>query len=94
MNAEAFIPLRRKTEPAKLGRKETSTSGFNRGRMKFFFDKEVYDLRSQVETVNSMIKRKMSDTVYGRSEHTRHKEVLLRCIAHNARRLMDVGLSF
>ena len=91
MNATAFIPLRNMSKPAKLGRRETRTSGFNRGRMKFFFDKEKYNMRSIVETVNSMVKRKMSDTVYGRTEHTRHKEVLLRCIAHNARRLMDAG---
>jgi len=61
--------------------------------MKFFFNKEAYDRRSQVETVNSMVKRKMGDTVYGRSEASRHKEILFRCIAHNIRRLADAGHS-
>jgi len=48
---------------------------------------------SQVETANSMVKRKMGDTVYGRSEEARHKEILFRCIAHNIRRPDDTGRS-
>jgi len=92
LNAVAFIPVR-KIEPARIESKKVTTKGFNRGRMKFFFDQGTYDRRFQVETVNSMIKRKMGDTVYGRTEPSRHRGVLFRCIAHNIRRLMDVGHS-
>ena len=56
LNAESIIPVRDMSRPAKLGRKETRTSGFYRGLMKFFFDKGRYNMRSIVETVNSMIK--------------------------------------
>jgi transposase len=89
LNAGSFIPIR-KIEPARIESTRVTTKGFNRGRMKFFFDKEVYNKRSQAETVNSMVKRKMGDTVNGRTEESRHKEILFRCIAHNIRRLMDV----
>lgn len=58
--------------------------------MRHHFDEKVYSKRSQVETVNSMIKRKMGDTVCGRTEASRHKEVLFRCIAHDIGRLIDV----
>jgi transposase len=92
LKADAMIPLR-KIEPARIEGTRVRTSGFNRGMMKFAFDKEEYNKRSQVETVNSMVKRKMGDTVYGRSEQTRHKEVLFRCVAHNIRRLNDAGVS-
>jgi len=93
LNAKAFIPIR-KWEQARIETSKVRTTGFNRGLMKFFFDKDVYDQRCQVETVNSMIKRKMGDTVYGKTELSRHKEVLLRCIAYNIRRFMDAGIPF
>ena len=93
LNAKAFIPIRRH-ESARIETSKVRTAGFNRGIMKFFFDKDVYDQRCQVETVNSMIKRKMGDTVYGKTELSRHKEVLFRCIAHNIRRFMDADIPF
>ena len=89
LSAEAFIPIR-KNDPARTGSQRTRTRGFNRGRMKFFFDKEVYNLRSLVETVNSMVKRKMGDTVNSRTKLTSNVEVLLRSIAHNFRRLFEL----
>jgi transposase len=92
LKAGSFIPIR-KIEPARVEGSRVKTSGFNRARMKFFFDETIYNKRSQVETVNSMIKRKMGDTVNGRTEGSRHKEILFRCIAHNIRRLMDVKQS-
>ena len=92
LKAEAFIPVR-KNEPARMESSRVSTKGFNRGRMKFFFNERIYGRRALVETVNSMIKRKMGDTVYGRTESSRHKEVLFKCIAHNIRRMMDAGHS-
>jgi len=90
LGCETMIPVRR-NEPAVTGSSRTRTSGFYRGLMKFFFDPIVYGKRPKVETVNSMIKRKMSGTVYGKNDGTRSIEVLCRCVAHNVRRIMDLG---
>ena|GEM_PF-4083549 len=65
--------------------------GPNRWRMWRSLDTEVYGRRALVETVNSKVKRKMGDVVYGRTETSRRMEVLLRCVAHDIRRLMDGG---
>jgi len=94
LNAEAVIPARR-TEPKKGSR--TRTTGVNRSRMKRELTEgselsKVYGRRSLAETVNSMIKRKSGDAVYGRNGRTRHTEVVCRCIAHNIRRIMDLGM--
>jgi len=45
LGAEAFISVRIVTEPATAGRSKVRTSSFNRGRMKFLFDKGIYNLR-------------------------------------------------
>ncbi|MCL2786216.1 MAG: IS5 family transposase [Methanomassiliicoccaceae archaeon] len=92
LQCETFIPMRRKSEPAKTNSSRTRTSGFYRGLMKFFFDPVTYRRRSIVETVNSMFKRKMSDIVYGRTPWARSVEVLCRCIAHNIRRMFSLGV--
>jgi hypothetical protein len=92
LHAETMIPLRNMAKPSK-GESTKKARGFYRGVMKHCFDKGIYSRRSQIETVNSMIKRKMGDVVYGRSETSRHKEVLFRCIAHNLRRLIDLKYS-
>jgi len=80
LNAEAVIPARdmigRQGDMGKM-------RGKNRKRMRSSFPKEIYSKRCLIETVNSMIKRRMSDTVYGHSDGSRHKEVMCRCIAHN-----------
>ena len=89
-----MIPLR-KTEPARLecSKRRTRARGFFRGLMKIFFDPEIYKKRSMVETVNSMIKRNMSDIVRGRNDVSREVEVLCRCAAHNVMRVMDLGVT-
>jgi transposase len=91
LRCETMIPIRRKSEPAKTGAKRTRTEGFHRGLMKFNFNAEIYRKRSLVETVNSMIKRNMSDTVYGKNERTRCIEIVCRCVAHNVMRIMDLN---
>jgi hypothetical protein len=93
IKAEALIPLRKMSEPAETNSSRRRTSRFNRGRMKFFFDRLVYGRRSRIETVNSMVKRKMGDIVYGRSEGSRYKEILFRCVAHNIRGLIETKYS-
>jgi transposase len=93
LGAQAIIPVRANTP--KKGGTVCRTRGVNRSRMKreLLKDTEMmkkYNLRAMSETANSMVKRKMGDTVYGRSELSRRKEVLFRCAAHNFRRLLDL----
>ena len=90
LDAKTMIPIRNMSKPSK-GDTSKKARGFNRRLMGCNFDKTAYNRRPLVETVNSMIKRKMGDVVYGKNEASRHKEVLFRCIAHNIRRLMDLG---
>ncbi len=89
LNAEAFIPIR-KWEQARIETSRLRAKGFNRGRMKYFFDRERYDLHSLMETVNSMVKRKMGDVVNSRTPLTSNVEVLFRSITHNFRRLFEL----
>jgi hypothetical protein len=89
LGADAMIPIR-KTEQARIETSRVKTSGFNRGRMKFFFNEKIYNLRSLVETVNSMVKRKMGDVINSRTRLTSNVEVLFRSIAHNFRRLFEL----
>jgi transposase len=92
LKCETMIPVRRKSEPAKTNSSRTRTSGFYRVLKNFNFNADIYRKRSLVETVNSMIKRNMSDTVYGRSDQTRCVEIVCRCVAHNIMRIMDLNV--
>jgi hypothetical protein len=56
------------------------------------FDKAVFALRCLVETVNSMVKRKMGDLVYGKTLASMAREIRFACIAHNVRLLIGSGL--
>ena len=93
LKAKTAIPARDMAESIK-NNGIRKTRGRNRSRMKREFqikDSEVsraYKRRSQVETVNSMIKRKMGGAVRCRSEFTRRIEISFRCIAHNLNRLI------
>lgn len=44
---------------------------------------KIYGMRSQAETVNSMIKRNLGDSLRARSESARGLEQLLRVLTHN-----------
>ena len=55
-------------------------------------DLPVYRFRSIVETVNSMLKRKMGETVYGKTMESVSKEIRFTALAHNLRLIMDGGL--
>lgn len=90
LGADAVIPVRKYGNAFK-GRIPKAPRGKNRKVMFHDFPKEKYNRRCLVETVNSMIKRKMGDTVYGKTEHSMCMEVLFRCIAHNFRRLFKLG---
>jgi len=93
LNAESIIPVRDMAEYARAGSKERPVSGFYRGRMKFFFDHETYNMRSIVETVNSMIKGVLGEILDGRNEETRHSETMFRCIVHNFRVGLEIRSS-
>ena len=90
LGARAFIPPRSSASPARAGSTRVRTSGFHRGLMRSELDLGVYARRALVETVNSMVKRKMGDTAHGRTEASRCKGIVLRCVAHNLRRIMDL----
>jgi len=87
LNAGTAIPVRNMT--GKYGSKK-EPGGKNRKRMASSFPSEIYSRRPLIETVNSMIKRNMGDVVYGLSDGSRHKEVMFRCISHNAKRVLDL----
>lgn len=67
------IGCHRKSLPRKPYRREMATN----------FDQESYRRRPQIETVISMIKRNLGDTLMGRSEQSRSSEMLLMAITHN-----------
>jgi len=50
-----------------------------------------YNLRSQIETINSMIKRTSGDMVYGKNMAIMEKEILCKVIVHNLKLLIDSG---
>ena len=55
-------------------------------------DLSVYRFRSIVETVNSMLKRKMGETVYGKTMESVSKEIRFTALAHNLRLILEGGL--
>jgi len=55
-------------------------------------DLPVYRFRSIVETVNSMLKRKMGETVYGKTMESVSKEIRFTALAHNLRLILEGGL--
>jgi len=59
LGARAFIPPRSSASPARASSTRVRTSGFHRGLMRSELDLGVYARRALVETVNSMVKRKM-----------------------------------
>ena len=61
-----------------------------RRQMALHFDRDSYRHRTQVETVMSMIKRNLGDTLSGRSEESRNSEMLLLTITHNLMILLCV----
>lgn len=60
----------------------------NHGRVKLKFDDNIYHQRSKIETVFSVLKRKYSSTLKGRTYLSQQKELILRLIAYNVDRLI------
>ena len=59
----------------------------NNGSKKLKFDEKIYHQRSKIETVFSVLKRRYSSTLRGRTYLSQQKELILRLIAYNVDRL-------
>jgi len=91
-DVETVIPVRVQEPKSRKSAHENYPSGWYRSRMFLDFDFSTYVLRSLVETVNSMVKRKMGEIVFGKTLASMAREIKLACIAHNVRLLIDSGL--
>jgi DDE family transposase len=70
--------------PPERGRpSDKPPAGRWRRRMKRRFDKTKYGQRWQVETVNSMIERRLGSALRARSYWSQCREIILRVITHN-----------
>jgi len=86
----AIIPARNKNVPIHR------TKGENRKRMKRHLPEE-YNRRPIVETVHSVIKRKSGSFVRSRIPELTEKEIAMKIIAYNIRRIVvlnDSGIFF
>jgi hypothetical protein len=72
MNAYPHIPYRK-----------TSGITYEKRGVALKFNKKLYNQRSKVETVFSVIKRKYGNYILSRSFETQKKELLLRLVAYN-----------
>jgi hypothetical protein len=70
--------------PAQHGRKSTSPPvGYHRRLMGFRLNKKKYGQRWQVETVFSMIKRRLGEATGARTYHSQCRALLLKVVTHN-----------
>ena len=74
--------------PPKIGRPtDKPPRGYYRRRMAVYFkrpaENRCYGQRWQVETVMSMIKRRLGSTLNARRRHAQNRAMLLTAIAHN-----------
>jgi len=96
LGAEALIPARER-KPSRGSRPGVfSTKGVNRSRMKRIMVKCTiaqlkFRMRAIIECMNSMVKRKMGGCVFSRLDATKRTELMCRAIAHNMRRVIDLG---
>jgi hypothetical protein len=65
-----------------------------RRRMKRRFDRVKYGQRWQVETVNSMIKRRLGSALRARSYWSQCREIILRVITHNVMIIIRVRVFY
>lgn len=70
--------------PAEHGRKSASPPiGYHRRLMRFRLNKKKYGQRWQVETVFSMIKRRIGEATAARTYHSQCRALLLKVVTHN-----------
>lgn len=91
-NVETVIPVRKIEPKSSRSAHEAVPKGWYRRKMYREFDTNAYVFRNLGETVNSMIKRKMGDTAYGKSLDSVTREIKITCLAHNIRLLIDSRL--
>ena len=63
--------------------KKFSGIGYEKRGVKLKFDKKIYNQRSKVETVFSVIKRKYGSIVKGKSFNSQKKELLCKLVVYN-----------
>lgn len=81
--------------PAKHGRPTTKPArGHYRRLMQTRFDERAYRDRAQVETVISMVKRRLEPCVRGRSVWTQRYELRLKVLTHNVMLLLRIQLFY
>jgi len=86
-----WIPARSQEPKSKQSAARWRPGGRYRKTMYETIKNSVYNYRSIIETINSMVKRKTGDTVYGKSMASVEKEILFTVIAHNIRLLLLSG---
>lgn len=91
-DVETVIPVR-KLEPLSARSASRCNPGGRWGRENYRnFDEATHLCRPKAETVNSMIKRKMGDTVYGKLMSRMADEIKCMCVAHNVRQMIRFNL--
>jgi hypothetical protein len=86
-----FVPL----IPAKRGRRtEKPAKGRNHRLMRTCFDLRVYRRRSQLETVVSMVKRRLEGCVRGPNDWSQRRELRLKVITDNIMTLIRLEVFF
>jgi hypothetical protein len=86
LNALSIIPARNQDVPP------YRTKGKYRKQMKRGYDKDIYNQRVLVETVNSVVKRRFGECIYSRRVRTQNREIELRYLAYNADRYVELIL--
>jgi len=88
---EVWIPTRECEPRSERSAGKSRPGGRYRKRMPGAIGESLYNYRGMAETINSMLKRKMGDVVYGKSMESIRKEIMFTAIAHNMRLLWESG---
>ena len=67
---------------------------YRRKRLYENFPREIYNKRSLIESIFSVIKRRFGSLVYARKFNTQKNEILFRIMAYNVDRLINNSLKF
>ena len=86
LGAKSIIPARKNRS------KDFKTRGKYRKEMKSSYDLKQYRQRNKVETVNSVIKRKMGDCVRSRKVLNQNREILFMVMVYNIERGLNYSL--
>ena len=88
---DVWIPVREYEPKSQKSEHLNYPKGWYRRKCHAEIRESMYSYRSQIETINSMIKRKMGDVVYGKSMESIRREVMFIVISHNVRLLLGSG---